>query len=64
MGQESLIGTEVNFLFRVEKVAARLGVLRVISEAANKEISSQLQTQLVGRHSVPSFEGEFGFFTF
>ena len=64
MGEESLIGTEVNFLFRVEKVAARLGVLRVISEAANKEISSQLQTQLVGRHSVPSFEGEFGFFTF
>ena len=64
MGEESLIGTEVNFLFRVEKVAARLGVLRFISEAAHKEISSQLQTQLAGRHAVPSFEGEFVFFTF
>ncbi len=64
MGEESLMGSEVNFIFRVEKVASGLGVLRLLSEPASKQIASCLPTQDAGRHPVPSFEGEFPFFTF
>ena len=64
MGEESLMGNEVNFIFRVEKLAGSLGVLRLLSEQASKEIGSHLSNQSQGRHPVPSFEGEYAFFTF
>ena len=64
MGEESLMGNEVNFIFRVEKLAGSLGVLRLLSEQASKEIGSHLSNQPQGRHPVPSFEGDYAFFTF
>jgi adenylate cyclase len=63
INEESLMGGEVNFIFRMEKVASRLGLPRLLSEAANAEIKSLLATAEEGRHPVPSFEGEFLFFT-
>jgi adenylate cyclase len=64
MGEESLMGNEVNFIFRVEKLAGSLGVQRLLSEAASKQIGSHLPNASHGRHAVTSFEGDFGFFTF
>lgn len=64
MGEESLMGNEVNFVFRVEKVAAGLGIRRLLTEAATNQIGPSLPTQASGRHPVPSFDGEFSFFTF
>ena len=63
-GEESLMGNEVNFIFRVEKVASRLAVLRFLSEPASERITPHLANEQHGRHEVPSFEGEFAFFTF
>jgi pSer/pThr/pTyr-binding forkhead associated (FHA) protein len=64
LGEESLMGNEVNFIFRVEKLAGGLGVLRLLSEPASIQISSHLPNELQGRHAVASFDGEYTFFTF
>src|SRR5204863_8721446 len=64
LGEESLLGNEVNFAFRAEKLAGRLGVLRLLTETASQQISPQLPTESCGRHSLTSFEGDYAFFTF
>jgi adenylate cyclase len=64
MGEESLMGNEVNFVFRVEKLAAGLGIHRLLTEPAAIQIEHCVKTQEAGRHPVASFDGEFSFFTF
>jgi adenylate cyclase len=64
MGEESLLGNEVNFAFRIEKLAGAIGALRLLSEPAHMHIKSFLDTTEAGRHPVPSFEGEFLFYGF
>lgn len=64
MGEESLMGNQVNFVFRVEKLAGSLGVLRVLSEPASQRINAFLASQSIGSHAVHSFDGQFPFFTF
>jgi class 3 adenylate cyclase len=63
INEESLMGPEVNFVFRVEKVASHLGLPRLISEPAHAQIKTLLPTTEEGRHAVPSFDGEHLFFT-
>lgn len=64
LGEESLLGNEVNFAFRMEKLAGSLGALRLLSEAAHAHINSLLSTTEQGRHAVPGFDGEFLLYTF
>lgn len=64
LGEDSLMGNDVNFVFRMEKVAGRLGAARLVSEPARDNLDPHLPTTDHGRHEVPSFEGEFRFFTF
>jgi len=64
MGEESLMGNEVNFVFRVEKLAGKLGLPRLLTEAAKKEVGETIATQPAGHHEVVSFEGTFPFHTF
>jgi len=64
MGEDSLMGNEVNFIFRMEKLAAKLGQQRLLTEAATKQLGPIIQTESAGSHPVASFEGEFPFFTF
>lgn len=65
LGEESILGREVNFIFRMEKLAAELALPRLISEAANTGVAQILHTKDAGRHIVRSFEpeGDFAFFT-
>ena len=63
LGEESLMGTEVNFVFRMEKVASQAGCPILISESAHGALNSHLIMSTHGRHAVPSFDGEFQFFT-
>jgi len=62
LGEESLMGAEVNFVFRMEKLASSLGQSCLVSEPAAVELRPHFPTQDEGRHSVASFEGEFQFF--
>lgn len=64
MGEESLLGKEVNFIFRLEKLAGSLGARRLMSETAQARIGPALATTDIGRHPVQSFEGEFALYSF
>jgi adenylate cyclase len=64
LGEESLSGNEVNFVFRAEKLAASIGELRLLSEPAQAGLGPLLAVTPAGRHTVPGFEGEFAFSTF
>jgi len=61
LGEESLSGRDVNFVFRMEKLAAQIGESRMVSEMAASLLDSQLGVASVGRHPLPSFEGSFEF---
>lgn len=64
MGEESLSGPEVNFVFRMEKVAASLKKLRLLSAAACAHLGATLPTLEVGEYPVPSFQGVHTFFSY
>jgi adenylate cyclase len=64
MGEESLTGDEVNFIFRAEKLAPTLGELRLLSESAQAPLHSLLPTTPIGRHSLANFDQPFAFFSF
>lgn len=64
LGEESLAGPEVNFLFRAEKLAASLGRLRLLTEPAQKRIQPLMATVPEGTHPLAGFSGEFPFFSF
>ena len=61
MGEESLLGKEVHFIFRVEKLAGAIGERMLISDAARRQLPAEFETTDAGRHQVQSFEGDFAF---
>ena len=61
MGEESLLGKEVHFIFRVEKLASSIGERMLISDAARKKLPGSFETLDAGLHKVQSFEGEYQF---
>jgi adenylate cyclase len=64
MGEESLSGPEVNFVFRMEKLAGKLGHATMMSGAASERLVGELGAEPAGRHALTGFEGEFPFLTF
>jgi len=64
MGEESLSGPEVNFVFRMEKLAGGLKQLTLMSEFAGVRLGDRLPAEPAGRHALSGFEGEFAFLTF
>ena len=63
MGEESLTGEEVNFVFRMEKLAASLGVYLLISAAANQKLGSLIKSEPAESHELKGFEGKHEFFS-
>ena len=63
MGEESLMGKEVNFTFRMEKLAASLGILRVTSAAGKAKLGSLVKCEPVGAHELKGFEGSHELFS-
>jgi class 3 adenylate cyclase len=62
LGEESLSGPAVNFVFRMEKVAGSLGRPVLFSEPAAVALTSKLPATSLGEHPVPSFDGRHHFF--
>lgn len=62
LGEENLMGTEVNFVFRVEKLASSIGRSCLVSGAAAEGLRAHWPLQDEGRHAVKSFDGDFHFF--
>jgi class 3 adenylate cyclase len=62
MGEESLIGSEVNLIFRLEKLAGSLGEPCCMSETANAKLGGMVSTRLLGEFELKGFEGKCAFF--
>lgn len=63
-GEESLAGPEVNFLFRLEKVVAGLGLPRCASEPAARALMPLATLHPAGSHLVPSRDDPSELFSF
>src|SRR5438046_850307 len=63
MGEESLMGKDVNFVFRMEKLAASLGISLLTSAAGKGELGSLMEYKPAGAHELKGFEGEHEFFS-
>ena len=62
MGGARLFGPEVNFTFRMERLASTLGTSCLLSAAAQVRLPQTLIVASLGRHALPGFDGEFAFF--
>ena len=61
--EERISGSAVHFAFRMEKLARRLGALRLLSETAWARLGALVAAREVGRHSLPDFRDRFLFYT-
>jgi adenylate cyclase len=62
MGEESLIGSDVNLIFRLEKLASSLSEPCCVSETANAKLGGLVSTRLLGEFELKGFEGKCAFF--
>jgi class 3 adenylate cyclase len=62
MGEESLMGGEVNLVFRLEKLAGSLGEPCCVSETANAKLYGLVATRSLGQFELKGFEGKYAFF--
>lgn len=62
-GEENLMGPEVNFLFRSEKVVGGLGSYLSFSASAAKHWPKQDELKSLGQHPVKDYAGEHEFFS-
>jgi pSer/pThr/pTyr-binding forkhead associated (FHA) protein len=60
---ESLTGTDVIFLFRIEKSTKGLGATCVLSEAATGSLQLAASARPLGRHPVRDYPGDHAFFS-
>src|SRR5437762_5507922 len=63
MGEESLMGKDVNFVFRMEKLAGSLGISLLTSAAGKSKLGSLIKSQPAGAHELKGFEGKHEFFS-
>jgi adenylate cyclase len=62
MGEESLMGREVNLIFRLEKLAGSLGEPCCLSEEAHGKLHGLVATRSLGEFELKGFEGKCAFF--
>jgi len=63
MGEESLMGKDVNFVFRMEKLAGLLKISVLTSAAGKDKFGSLVQSEPAGAHELKGFEGKHEFFS-
>jgi adenylate cyclase len=56
--EETLMGTEVNLVFRLEKVLAALNQPRGVSEPARAKLGEAIDCRLLGEYELKGFEGK------
>jgi adenylate cyclase len=61
-GEEGMVGSAMNFIFRMEKLAASLGAPVLLSEEARAPLAAHLPATPLGSHSLKGFDGRFAFF--
>ena len=64
MGEESLMGGEVNLIFRLEKLASSIGEPCGLSEAAHIKLGELVPVHSLGAFELKGFEAKCDFFAF
>jgi len=62
LGEESLIGPEVNLVFRLEKLAGSLGEPRGLSDSAKAKLEELVPARALGEHELKGFQEKRSFF--
>jgi len=62
LGEESLMGVEVNFAFRLEKLAASLGEACGLSDAASSKLEGFISSRRLGDYELKGFVRKRSFF--
>jgi adenylate cyclase len=62
MGEESLMGKDVNFVFRMEKLAGSLGIAVLTSASGKEKLNDFIKAESAGAHELKGFEGKHEFF--
>jgi adenylate cyclase len=62
LGEESLMGIEVNFAFRLEKLAASLGEACGLSDAASRKLEGFISSRRLGDYELKGFAHKRAFF--
>jgi adenylate cyclase len=62
--EERLSGSEVHFVFRMEKLAMSLKAPRLLSEQSWKRLSPLIEASELGQHSLPGFDNTYAFYAF
>ena len=62
MGEESLMGSEVNLIFRLEKLASSLSEACALSEAAHTKLGELVPVRSLGEFELKGFEVKCAFF--
>jgi adenylate cyclase len=62
-GEVSALGHDLNFLFRIERIAASDKVPCVMSEAASAKLGDLVQVRALGRFMIKGLDGEHALFT-
>jgi adenylate cyclase len=63
MGEESLMGKEVNYVFRMEKLAGSLNIPVLTSAASKSKLGKFIKPEPAGAHELKGFEGKHEFFS-
>lgn len=61
-GNDSLIGKEINFTYRMEKIAGGLKLPRMLSRPAKEALGKGVAARPVGAQAIKGFEGSYEFF--
>jgi adenylate cyclase len=62
--EERISGEEVHFAFRMEKLASKLGELRLLSQSAWERLAALIEAREVGSHNLHGFEVQFSMYAF
>ena len=63
MGEESLLGKDVNFVFRMEKLGGSLGLPVLTSGPTRAKLGPLIEFDPAGAHELKGFEGKHEFFS-
>jgi len=64
MGEESLMGSEVNLIFRLEKLAGSLGEPRALTQAVQTRLGALIALRPLGEFDLKGFVEKTAFFAF
>jgi class 3 adenylate cyclase len=64
LGELTLLGPQVIFAYRMEKLSGQMGLMRLMSDTAHDRLGLDSPCKHVGHHELNGFDGARQFYTF